>query len=59
MDIGSLSIAMSQSSIQTQVGTALLKMSMDNSEQVAENLNAMMGNVAVDTNLGNIIDVRA
>ena len=58
MDIGSLSIAMSQSSLQTQVGTALLKMSMDNSEQVAENLNAMRGKVAVDTNLGNIIDVR-
>lgn len=59
MDIGSLSIAMSQSSVQTQVGTALLKMSMDNSEKVAENLNAMMGKVAVDTNLGNIIDARA
>ena len=38
MDIGSLSIAMSQSSLQTQVGTALLKMSMDNSEKIAENL---------------------
>ncbi|MBE6047396.1 MAG: putative motility protein [Clostridium sp.] len=58
MDIGSLSIAMTQSSVQTQIGTALLKMSIDNSENIAENLNAMMGKIAVDTNLGNSIDVR-
>lgn len=59
MDIASLSIAMSQSSVQTQLGAALLKMSMDNSQNIAENLNQMMGNIAVDPNLGKVIDVRA
>ena len=59
MDIESLSIAMSQNSIATQVGTALLKMTMDNNAEVAQNLNEMMGKIAVDPSLGNIIDTRA
>ena len=50
---------MSQSSVQTQLGAALLKMSMDNSQNIAENLNQMMGDIAVDPNLGKVIDVRA
>ena len=58
MGIESLSIAMSQSSLQTQVGTALLKMSMDNSENIAANLNKMAADIAVDPNLGKVIDVR-
>lgn len=58
MGIESLSIAMSQSSLQTQVGTALLKMSMDNSENIADNLNKMAADMAVDPNLGKVIDVR-
>ncbi len=57
MDIGSLSIAMSQSSIKNQVSIALTKMSMDSMENTAANLNEMMGTVATNPNLGRVIDV--
>lgn len=57
MGIENLSVAMSQSSLQTQVGAALLKMSMENTKEIAENLNNMME--AVDPNLGKVIDCRA
>ena len=59
MDIGALSIAMSQANVQSQVGIALTKMSMDVGKDMATQMTEMMGNMAVDPDLGNHIDVRA
>lgn len=56
MDIASLSVVMSQASVQNQVGIALTKMTMNNMENTAESLNQMMGAVAVNPNLGRNID---
>ena len=59
MDIGALSIAMSQAYVHSQVGLALTKMSMDVGKDMATQMTEMMGNMAVDPDLGNHIDVRA
>lgn len=59
MDIGALSMAMSQNSVATQVGMAVTKMSMDNGETIAQGMTDMMKNMAVDPNLGRVLDVRA
>ncbi|SFU32638.1 Putative motility protein [Clostridium sp. DSM 8431] len=57
MEIGGLSVTLNQSALQTKVGAALLKMSMDNTKEIADNLNNMME--AIDPNLGKVIDARA
>lgn len=57
MDIAGLSVVMSQYSVQSQVGVALTKMTMENMENTASNLNEMMGSIAVNPNVGKVIDV--
>ncbi|MBD7911722.1 YjfB family protein [Clostridium sp. Sa3CVN1] len=59
MDIGALSMYMSQSSTQNAVSTSVLKMAMNNGEEMATQMTDMIGKMAVDTSKGNIIDVRA
>lgn len=57
MDIAQLSIAMSQSKVQESASIAVMKMSMDMGKETAAQMTDVMKNVAVDTNLGNNIDV--
>ncbi|MBE6049179.1 MAG: putative motility protein [Clostridium sp.] len=57
MDIAGLSVVMSQYSVQSQVGVALTKMTMENMKNTASNLNEMMGSIAVNPNVGKVIDV--
>lgn len=57
MDIAGLSIAMHQSTLQNQVQMSLMKMTMDNSSVINENMTEMMDNMAVDTNVGVNLDV--
>lgn len=57
MDISSLSIAMSQSRVQDQLSISLLKMNMVDSENMIDSMAEMISDVAVDTNLGQKIDV--
>lgn len=57
MDIAELSIVMSQSRVQESAGIQLAKITMDNQNETAAQMAQMMGNVAVDPNLGNHIDV--
>ena len=57
MDIAGLSIAMHQSTLQNQVEISLMKMTMDNSNIINENMTEMIDNMAIDTNVGANLDV--
>lgn len=56
MDIATLSITMHQSTIQNQVQMSLLRMTMDNSSVINENMTEMIDNMAIDTNVGVNLD---
>ena len=57
MDIAELSMVMSQSRVQQSAGIAVMKMAMDTGKETATQMTEMIKNVAVDSNLGNHIDV--
>ncbi len=59
MDIGALSMIMSQSRVQQSVGIEVMKMAMNTGKENATQITEMMKNVAVDTNVGQNLDVRA
>ena len=57
MDIAQLSMVMSQSRVQQSAGIAVMKMAMDTGKENATQMKDMIKNFAVDTNLGNHLDV--
>lgn len=57
MDIGSLSMAMSQVSLQNDVSIAVCKMTLDNSQKISDEFDEMMGNLSSNPDLGKNIDV--
>lgn len=57
MDIAGLSIAMHQSTLQNQVQISLMKMTMDSSSIINENMTEIMENMAINTNVGVNLDV--
>lgn len=57
MDIATLSITMNESTIQNQVQMSLLRMTMDNSSVINENMTEMIDNMAIDTDVGVNLDV--
>lgn len=57
MDIGSLSMAMNQSSLNTAVQLSVLKLGMNSSEELMNNMQEMMENVVVDPNVGQNLDI--
>ena len=57
MDIAALSMVMSQTRVQESAGIAVMKMAMDTGKENATQITDIMNNFAVDTNLGNHIDV--
>ena len=59
MDIGNLSMAMSQNLLNTSVQLSVLKLGMDSSEELMVNMQEMMENVVVDSNVGRNIDIMA
>jgi hypothetical protein len=59
MDIGALSMIMSQSRVQQSVGIEVMKMAMNTGKENATQMTDMMENVAVDSNVGQNLDVRA
>jgi hypothetical protein len=59
MDIGALSMVMSQSRVQESAGISVMKMAMDTGKESATQMTEMMKNVAVDTNVGLHLDTRA
>lgn len=58
MDIGALSMVLSQSKAQTAAGIALMKKAMDTGNETATQMTEMMKNVAVDPNLGQHLDIK-
>ena len=56
MDIAALSMNMSQVALENQVQLAVMKMSMENSNIINDNMTKMMDNMAVDLNLGTNLD---
>ena len=59
MDIGALSMIMSQSRVQENVGIAVMKIAMDTGKENATQITEIMKNVAVDTNVGQNLDTWA
>ena len=59
MDIGALSMIMSQSRVQESAGIAVMKMAMDTGKENATQMTEIMKNVAVDPNVGQNLDTRA
>ena len=61
MDIGALSMIMSQSRLQENVVIAVMKMAMDmdTGKQNTAQMTEVMKNVAVDTSVGQNLDTRA
>ena len=54
MDIGALSMIMSQSRVQQSASIAVMKMAMDTGKESATQMTEMMKNVAVDPNVDRI-----
>ena len=59
MDIGALSMIMSQSRVQQSAGIAVMKMAMNVGKENATQITEIMKNVEVDTNVGQNLDTRA
>ncbi|MGL5067695.1 MAG: YjfB family protein [Sarcina sp.] len=60
MDVGRMSMSMSQNSLKSAVSISLLKMTMNNNEQVATGMNQMLeSTMATDPSRGIKIDTKA
>lgn len=59
MDIGRMSINMNQGALKVAVGISLMKMQMNNNQTMADGMKEMMGEIAVNTKIGQTIDVKA
>jgi hypothetical protein len=59
MDIGALSMIISQSRVQQSVGIEVMKMAMNTGKENATQMTDMMEIVAIDTSVGQNLDVRA
>ncbi|MBP1925701.1 hypothetical protein J2Z76_001562 [Sedimentibacter acidaminivorans] len=57
MDIGALSMVMSQSRVQQTAGIALTKMALDVSKDSATQMTEIIRNIALSPNIGNQIDI--
>ena len=57
MDKAQLSMVMSQARVQESAGIAVMKIAMNTGKENATQITDMMKNVAIDSNLGNHIDV--
>lgn len=58
MNIASLSMDMSQISLQNKLQLSLVKMVSEDNNELSEQMNNMIDNMAVDMNIGTKIDVR-
>lgn len=59
MDIGTMSMAMNQSSLQSAVSVSVLKMAMNSEAQTSNQMAKIIDNAAIDETRGSKIDVRA
>ncbi|MBQ3513201.1 MAG: YjfB family protein [Lachnospiraceae bacterium] len=56
MDIAALSMSMASADLQTQIGTAVMKLSMETVEQVSDGMKQMM-ELSVTPYIGGNIDI--
>lgn len=56
MDIGALSMAISQSRVKQSVGIAVMKMAMDTGKENTTQITEMIQNISVDPNVGQHFD---
>ena len=59
MDIGALSIVMSQARVQQSAGISVLKMAMNTGKENATTITDMVKNISVDPNVGQNLDIWA
>ncbi|WP_297519036.1 YjfB family protein [uncultured Clostridium sp.] len=60
MDVGRMSMSMSQNSLKSAVSISLLKMTMNNNQEVANGMTQMLESIMVtDSNRGTKLDTRA
>lgn len=59
MDLGALSMVMSQARVQQSVGIEIMKMAMDTGKENAATMTEMIKNVSVNSNIGQYLDVNA
>ena len=59
MDIGALSIVMSQARVQQSAGISVLKMAMNTCRENATTITDMVKNISVDPNVGQNLDTWA
>lgn len=59
MDIGALSIIMSQSKVQEIASIAVMKIGMETDKENASQMKEMINNISVDSNTGQNLYVRA
>ena len=58
MDIASMSVGMHQANLMDNIGMSVMKMAMNNSNQMVNELSKMMDNMAKEPGKGNVIDTR-
>lgn len=58
MDIGRLSIAMSQFKVQQLVDISLAKIAMDTNKESASQMTEILKECSINTNLGQNLDIR-
>ena len=59
MDVGRMSMSMSQGALASAVQLSLMKMQMNTGEEMAAGMTDMLNNMAVDTTKGVNLDVKA
>lgn len=59
MDIEALSMAMSQSKVKESAGISIMKLAMNTSKQTVNQMTEMMQNIAIDSNVGQNLDIMA
>lgn len=59
MDIGAVSMAMSQNSVTNSVQLSVMKLALNSQDETQNNLDKMMSSMAVDSNVGTLLDRRA
>lgn len=59
MDVAAISMGLSNSSLASAVSLSVMKLQMNNNDDLAKGMEEMMNNMAVDPNRGINLDIKA
>lgn len=59
MDVAAISMGLSNSSLASAVSLSVIKLQMNNNDDLAKGMEEMMNNMAVDPNRGINLDIKA